>query len=86
MMYLPRVSYNRSTKIRETDPLADGQVWKMKEECLAVKHVGRYLVECTLTKNNDKHQAQKQMRGFKQLLSIVDVQKFLRDRKALLVK
>jgi hypothetical protein len=56
----------------------------MKDECLAIKHVGRYLVECTITKTAGKGQVQKHARGFKQLLSINEVQKFLQDHKAVL--
>jgi hypothetical protein len=78
------VSNDRSTKNRQLGPLAEGQIWKMKDECLAIKHVGRYLVECTITKKPSKRQVQKHARGFKQLLSINEVEKFLHDHKAVL--
>ncbi len=78
------MSHDRSTKSRQLGPLAEGQIWKMKGESLAIKHVGRYLVECTITKNAVKGQVQKHARGFKQLLSINEVQQFLQSHKAVL--
>ena len=58
----------------------------MKDECLAIKHVGRYLVECTITKKPGKRAVQRHARGFKQLLSISEVQKFLQEHKAVLTE
>ena len=56
----------------------------MKDESLRVKHVGKYLVECTVTKTPANPLVRTQFRGFKQFLSIKDVLVFLQVHKAVL--
>ena len=59
-------------------PLETGQVWRMEDSHLDIDLVGRYLVHYKLIKQEAK-------RTPMSLSSIKDVEKYLKDNKAVLV-
>jgi len=56
----------------------------LKNECLEVKHVGRYLAEFSITKKQPLKAIHRHVRITKQLESIPTVLKFLRTHHAVL--
>jgi hypothetical protein len=62
-------------------PLEEGQVWTLKDKCLEIRRVGKYLVEFLITQTeNGPHHPKKG----KRLESIQVVQKFLQSHQAIL--
>lgn len=65
-------------------PLKEGQIWGLKDKCLEVKHVGKYLVEFLITPKDGRLPGQDRLRIGKHLESIQAVQRFLMAHKAVL--
>ena len=74
----------RTYSNKTSAPLAEGQIWVLKDQRLEVKHVGKYLVEFMLTKKQIPRPVQRHIRAAKQLESIPTVLKFLHSHKAVL--
>jgi hypothetical protein len=64
--------------------LEKGQIWVFGDECLAVKHVGKHLVEFRITKKHPVTAVQRHLRVPNQLESIKTLSQFLQLRKAVL--
>ncbi len=62
-------------------PLKEGQVWTLKDKCVEIKRVGKYLVEFLIIQ---KEKRQEHRKAGKRLESIQVVQKFLHAHKAVL--
>ena len=78
------MNHIRTQSHRDLTPLEKGQIWKLKGECLEVKHVGKYLAEFSITKQPLPMTSLKHIRVAKQLESIRTVVKFLHAHKAVL--
>jgi hypothetical protein len=77
----------KSERIQNTEvpPLEAGQIWTLKDKCLEIKRVGKYLVELLVTQNERVEKAGKELiRIGRRLESIQSVQKFLQAHKAVL--
>ena len=75
---------DRTQDNRTVPALENGQVWTLKDKCLEIKRVGKYLVEFLITPNEAKADVSKHMRAAKRLESIETVRKFLEAHKAVL--
>lgn len=85
MVYVRRgMTHIRAQLNRNLAPLEKGQIWMLKNECLEVKHVGKYLAEFSITRKPVAMTVQKHIRVSKQLESIKTVLKFLHSHKAVL--
>ena len=72
-------------QVSETgQPLEKGQVWNLKDKCLEIQRVGKYLVEFLITQKDHKAPSQERIRIGKHLESIQAVQRFLQSHKAIL--
>ena len=78
------MNHARITQRPNPTPLEKGQIWMLKNECLEVKHVGKYLAEFSITRKQVPAKLQRHIRITKQLESIQTVLKFLQSHKAVL--
>src|SRR6185436_14308004 len=79
------VKSERNQSNEPVPSLQAGQIWTLKDKCLEVKRVGKYLVELLITQNERVEKAGEELlRLGRRLESIQSVQKFLQAHNAVL--